>query len=478
MLIKSPAVHRVRPLPPPRNGESGVTILLVAAAMVAIMGMAALSIDMLSLYLARAEAQRAADAAALAAARVISISGITGDPSNSTGSWAAICGSAGPGLATQVAQAVIQQNPIAGLSLPTSSIQVKYSAGTGTPAASCVGISAFGVNPMVTVQVTRSSLPTFFSRVWRRTGSNVSATATAEAFNPSNSGSVGGLVMVPVQPRCVKPWIVPNKDPGNSPNAFVDNTTGAINNPGVLPSGSGVIGERFWLLADCTAPGSSCTLTGGGPQPQPQANFSVSPPITPNLQYIPGAAVNSSVAVAANSSPECDAVGDSAAKYAQAIAGCDQTTVYACGGPTQAVVDLGENPSGGSGDTFNGTKCLINQAGGQDTLDQTKFPFQIEAGSGNPLVAAGTTSVKQKDVITSSNSIVSLPIYDSTNNTITQAGPNNVTVVGFLQVFINGVDANGNVDVTVLNVAGCSNDASNRPVFGTSPVPVRLITPP
>jgi hypothetical protein len=474
MLIKSPAVHRVRPLPPPRNGESGVTILLVAAAMVAIMSMAALSIDMLSLYLARAEAQRAADAAALAAARVISISGITGDPSNGTSSWAPICGVTG--LATQVAQAVIQKNPIAGLSLPTASIQVNYSAGTGVPAPSCVTAgSAFGVNPVVTVQVTRSSLPTFFSRVWGRTGSNVSATATAEAFNPSNSASVGGLAMVPVQPRCVKPWIVPNKDPGNSPNAFVDNTTGAINNPGVLPSGSGVIGERFWLLADCTSPGSSCTLAG-----TPQANLASSSthPGPPNLEYIPGAAVNSSVAVAANSSPECDAVGDSASKYAQAIAGCDQTTVYACGGPTQAVVDLGENPSGSSGDTFNGAKCLINQAVGPDTLDQTKFPFQLEAGSGNPLVAAGTTIVKQKDVITSSNSIVSLPIYDSTNNTITQAGPNNVTVVGFLQVFINGVDGNGNVDVTVLNVAGCSNDASNPPVLGTSPVPVRLITPP
>jgi hypothetical protein len=53
--------------------------------------------------------------------------------------------------------------------------------------------------------------------------------------------------------------------------------------------------------------------------------------------------------------------------------------------------------------------------------------------------------------------------------------------VGFLQVFINAVDQYGNVDVTVLNVAGCSNGTGDRvgsPVTGSSPVPVRLITPP
>jgi hypothetical protein len=81
-------------------------------------------------------------------------------------------------------------------------------------------------------------------------------------------------------------------------------------------------------------------------------------------------------------------------------------------------------------------------------------------------------------VVTSSNSIVSLPIYDDTASVITQAGPNNVTVVGFLQVFINSVDTNGNVSVTVLNVSGCGNDPSKPPLLGSSPVPVRLITEP
>ena len=46
---------------------------LVALAMVSIIAMAALSIDIGTLYQAKDEAQRAADAAALTAARVISI---------------------------------------------------------------------------------------------------------------------------------------------------------------------------------------------------------------------------------------------------------------------------------------------------------------------------------------------------------------------------------------------------------------------
>ena len=85
--------------------------LLVALAMVAIIAMAALSIDVSTLYLAREESQRTADAAALAAARVISISGMTGDPANSASSWQAVCGGTSS-PATQAAKAVATQNAV------------------------------------------------------------------------------------------------------------------------------------------------------------------------------------------------------------------------------------------------------------------------------------------------------------------------------------------------------------------------------
>jgi uncharacterized membrane protein len=131
-------------------------MILVAIAMVAIVAMAALSIDVVTLYLAREEAQRSADAAALAAARVISMSGITGAATTDTDPsyWQAICGSSGGnvGVATQAAQAVGTQNSVGKVA---ATVTVTYSAGGGgaiTSNSDCSSLpDAFGVNPMVTV---------------------------------------------------------------------------------------------------------------------------------------------------------------------------------------------------------------------------------------------------------------------------------------------------------------------------------------
>jgi uncharacterized membrane protein len=48
--------------------------------MVAILAVAALSIDVITLYLAKEETKRSAAAAAVAAAKFISLRGVTGDP--------------------------------------------------------------------------------------------------------------------------------------------------------------------------------------------------------------------------------------------------------------------------------------------------------------------------------------------------------------------------------------------------------------
>lgn len=242
-------------------------MVLVALAMVAIIAMAALSIDVSTLYLAREEAQRSADAAALAAARVISISGMTGDPANKASSWQAVCGGANS-PATQAAKAVATQSAVGNT---VGTVNVTYSA-AGTSSTDCSTFpanGAFSVNPLVTVQITRSSLPTFFSRIWGNSGNSVSATATAEVFNPSNAVANGITTKItPVQPRCVKPWVVPNLDPlkpSCTGNCVVDTTDGHIINPGISPGGgnaTGVIGERFLLIPDCfyKFPAASCSL--------------------------------------------------------------------------------------------------------------------------------------------------------------------------------------------------------------------------
>ena len=203
-----------------KEKERGVTIALVAVAMVSIIGMAALSIDIGTLYQAKAEAQRAADAAALAAARVISISGITGDPNNTAGGWQLTCSATGTATVAATAVAQAQWNFVGGAQ--ASTVKVTYGPGAGATDCSTLSgaTSSFTVNPTVNVYVQQATLPTFFGRVFSlltggaSTNSGVSATATAEVFNPSNSGSfASGGQMVPVQPRCVKPWIVPNNDP-------------------------------------------------------------------------------------------------------------------------------------------------------------------------------------------------------------------------------------------------------------------------
>jgi hypothetical protein len=76
------------------------------------------------------------------------------------------------------------------------------------------------------------------------------------------------------------------------------------------------------------------------------------------------------------------------------------------------------------------------------------YPFQILAGRNNPVVKAGVASGTP---VTSSNSIISLPIFDS-GNTIGSSGQTPVTIIGFLQVFISGVDNHGNVVNVHINV--------------------------
>jgi len=468
-----PLIRRPRETDP-RSNERGFTMALVAMTMAAIISMAALSIDIGTLYEAKAEAQRAADAAALTAARVISISGNTGATS---ATWGQICGGGGS-AATLAAISIAQQNLIGGVAVPSASVSVKYGVGSsGATNTDCSGLGAnFAVNPVVTVSLQRTNLPVFFARIFslfgsRYSGTTVSATATAEAFNPSGSSP-----MIPVQPRCVKPWMVPNSDPVHGTNPFIDLTTGAINNAGISPSG--VVGETFDLSAVCTnAHRRRCYLPGGSTGP-----IAISPS---TLQYAPGQTSNTSVAVAANTaniSGCSQPIEDT--NYWNAVAGCDQTTIYACGSSLANTIDLSsDNPGPPRNDSVNAAQCLINASAsglgnGQDVLLPATYPFQIQAGGNSALIAASTTNGSQ---ITSSPSIVTLPIYQSIPLNPLSTTP--VTVLGFLQVFINSATTNGStatINVTVMNVVGCGNGSSPGPpvAFGTSPVPIRLITPP
>jgi hypothetical protein len=374
---------------------------------------------------------------------VLSLTGVTGDPDNLQGSlprppWPAACA-----LAQQLAQTVANQNSVGRTAATAVNVTFLYN-GTTTDCTNASG-GGFAVNPQVQVQVIRQNLPMFFSRIWRRATNSVSATATAEAYNPSDSASLNG--MVPVNPRCVKPWLLPNLDPVNIGSPFF-NVDGSITNEGIRLNNvpPGVIGETFQMSTACTT--ANCSNMVGK-----------IPPFSPGA-YIPGLVNAPSTAV-----PTC---GNSNL-YQEAIAGCDQTTTYQCGTANGTQADLTMNPGGAAGDTSTATHCLIHDLSGPDTMDYTVFPFQMSAGAGNPVITSGLVSI--------SNSIVTVPIFDSTVGLSSGVQQPSVTVVGFLQVFIDNVVGTGNINLHVLNVAGCGSTATNPAVNGSSPVPVRLITP-
>ena len=124
-------------------------------------------------------------------------------------------------------------------------------------------------------------------------------------------------------------------------------------------------------------------------------------------------------------------------------------------------------------DTLSGAACLGNSPGGpgaagpaQDTIEFTNYPggpYEITAGGGPYNGSAVSTS----------NQIVTLPIISGTLT------GNQATIIGYMQAFLVGTVAPGNLTIYVLNISGCGLNLNTgaTPVSGGggSPVPVRLI---
>ena len=377
-----------------RRGEHGQTIILVAVSLVSLLAMAALAIDVVTLYVAKSEMQRAADAAALAGAKAFVDSGVTSDPTN---------------LARQGTAQVIAQQVITSI-LPENRIEGAPPVLVGTPT---FDFTRNG-NPQVTVSLQRTDLPTFFARIWGRRLSTVSATAVAEAYNPSNAAAG----YPPITPKCVKPMMVTNV----APNQFVDPAT-FVPTPGLI--------------------GTPITLTpcGGAGCGTNQFRPALVDPATPKL------------------CPACQGVFD----YENGIECCD-TTVYACG-TTATPVNVDTTMSGPGlmgARTNNGLQCMTNNPA-QDTIDTT----DLTAGTGPAHITAGS-GPQSGNLVTTSRSVANLPIIDSPTTPT-------VHVIGFLQVF---VDASTPASVTahILNIVGCGNAGAGAAVLGGySPIPVRLI---
>jgi hypothetical protein len=421
-----------------RKSEQGITILLVAVCMAFIvMAFAALAVDVTTLYTARAEARMAADAGALAGAKVLSVSGMTSDPTNTNLQSSAVT------LATQVATATATSNMVGGRQLQTSEVSVSIP----------TGAASFTVNPQVTVTVRRADLPAFFSKIWGTQFLSVSGTAIAEAYNPSGAGSLGTGVAPPISPQCVKPWILPNINPFTSTQQHIfDPTTGAIS-----AGPPNMIGQVVSLKRSCANNGCAVNMTTPAPGSFYDANLA-----PPNAGTLP-----SSCTLSCN--------------YEENIAACSPAPI-ACNTPANVAIELGSSCGNYNSSTLTAASCLIHNTLGEDTITVNGSPLQTVpqffAGGGNPLVANGV--IASGDQVTTSNSIVTIPVYDGDWNSLAPTSP--VNVIGFVQVFINSVtqDATGNaqIAVTILNVSGCgSTVVSGTPIIGdgVSPVPVRLM---
>jgi Flp pilus assembly protein TadG len=452
-------IRRPRQLPA-RNGERGVTMILVVLAMLSMLGMVALAIDVITLYSARSETQRAADSAALVAAKMLVDAGVTGDPGN------AALQTTAQTIATTAAKDVAKQSVIAGRPIQAADVTVTFP-NSGAP--------SFSINPQVSVTVQNANLPTFFSRIWSRAALTVRATASAEGFNPSNATSITGGATAPVIARCVKPFIIPNCDPqhagggcGGAGATFFNTATGAITNPGAAPAG--IVGETFHMVSNCTSPGPGCAPLPPTVGPGPGGL---------TLYYYPA-----QMATTGNSCPSSCGGGTD---FESNIECCNPTPISCGTAPppapavNQLTIDGTVYPEGASGPAQSGVECLIHQrpGTGQDILNAgppLTYPLQIEVGNNHPL---NGTVLSANDLVTTSDSLVMVPVYDDTTGA---GGPPvlPVTIIGFLQVFINqsfagGGPKAGEFQVTVVNVLGCGATATAAPVSSTSAVPVRLI---
>lgn len=421
-----------------RKSESGQTVILVGFSMLVLIAMAALAIDVATLYVAHNQAQAAADAAALAGAKAFVTSGYT---TNTTISTSSVCsgGSPGTGLADLNAQAAMARNLVMGVA-PTVTTTCHFS---------------HAGNPQITATVQRTALPILFARIWPVSPS-VSATATAEAYNPS-----GISAGTPIQVASVKPLGVPNCDPNNT----------TPSNPNCSGGAAYIVDSRpgqNYAVANPSTVLSTSFIDFDESGPMSPTNMSTGQYVALDLPIS-----SSSVSCPSTAAPwgTCATLNPTNPGYFESMA-CANSTPISCGQTYS--VDPNSSHAHLVGTTGPATMCLVHAKSrgsgkGQDNITPGS-PYSVDGGSENPdLALQGATNISRSD------SVVTVPIWDS----CATSPCTSVTVVGFLQLGIDRVRiANNKVRTYVLNVVGCGNASTTAPAVsggGVSPIPVRLI---
>lgn len=438
--------------------EQGQTIVLVALSLLALLSMAALAIDVANLYVASTEAQQAADAAALAGAQVFVTSGYTSYPAGfGNNGW--VCNGS-TGLADYAAQSALAANTVAGVA-PTMTTSCDFTQPE---------------NPTITVRVQRSGLPIFFARIWQVSSPSVSATAKAEAYNPSGNST-------PIQVGIVKPFLLPNCPPNSDP---AQNTAGCASPYYVDPSDGSIV-----LGGGPTQIGSTVTLTLPSQSSAPNGlpgqfyfypiDFQTNPP-TPACPVSPISTCNGNTG--------------NPPYYFDNIY-CSNPSPLKCGdlvgGSTSNPVDTrlnGLNWSSLQSRLDKATRCLIHASSSNNVSGScSSGAFQqdcfIPQGPGEPpLISPGTnnpdTLLRTAAYISRSDSVVNVPLFDGRNlcpnaSPSSPACTNTAPIVGFLQLGIVQDDSSGNFDAVILNASGCTGSGTAVSGGDISSIPVRLV---
>jgi Flp pilus assembly protein TadG len=408
-----------------RVNERGSALIMLAATMVTLLGVAGLAVDLVQFYAVRAEAQRAADAAALDGAQMLVSSGCAA----ATGGC--VLGGSQQAQAIQRVKDVAGQNYVAGETVQIQDADVTFSYPNPQ-------------EPEITVVVARdaahgNAVRTVFGKIFGVGTVNISASATAEGYNPPGVA-------------CIKPWILPNCDPNNSHNSpktnpncsnapLLDPGSLTIVHPGPASSG-GIFGEQVTLKAG--SPGSAAA---------PGQYYAVRMFVADGSSFL---------------CPDCagsNGSNNGGSLYRTNISCCNPTPI-ACG-----LLPISLETGALTGPTKQGVQCLINEQnsganGGQDILGNA-YPLSITGGSNNPLTALrGVTGLTQ------SSSIVTIPLYPG--DTLS-SGSSTVQVIGFLRVFITDISNQGDVHATILNISSCGSGGGGGSSTDGGGMLVRLI---
>jgi hypothetical protein len=177
--------------------------------------------------------------------------------------------------------------------------------------------------------------------------------------------------------------------------------------------------------------------------------------------------------------------------YEESVAGCVQTPI-ACNSTVQ--LDNSNYGIARETETADAVNCLTHAtASGGDTVvpavppSPPTAPFEFVAGIDNPIPGTSGNDIMVSD------SLVTLPVYDvgpppPPAFASPPAPPGTVTIVGFVQLFLNPDGAatpgpgpnDGRVNTMIINMAGCGSGATGNPILGNgaSPVAVRLVVSP